>query len=103
MQGIRWELAEMKAKLEACRWLTYKTAFAEDMDEPDWQTQAAAAKLFVIPTAMEIVETARRLHGAYGYSKETKVERLTRAVTGFPSIAVSLEINKSIVGSSMVR
>lgn len=103
MQGIRWELAEMQSKLEACRWLTYKTAFAEDMDEPDWQTQAAAAKLFVIPTAMEIVETSRRLHGAYGYSKEFKVERLARAVSGFPSIAVSLEINRSILGSSMVR
>ncbi len=103
MQGIRWELAEMKAKLEACRWLTYKTASAEDREESDWQTQAAAAKLFVIPAAMEIIETARRLHGAYGYSRETKVERLGRAISGFPSIAVSLEINRSIVGSSLVK
>ncbi|MBN2238642.1 MAG: acyl-CoA dehydrogenase family protein [Dehalococcoidales bacterium] len=103
MQGIRWQLAEMKAKLDACRLLTYKTAFAEDMEEPDWQTQAAAAKLFIVPAAMEIVEVARRLHGAYGYTREAKIERLTRAITGFPSIAVSLEINRSILGSSMVR
>jgi alkylation response protein AidB-like acyl-CoA dehydrogenase len=103
MQGIRWTLADMQAKLEACRWLTYKTAFAGDEESPDWQTEAATAKLFVVPAAMEIVETARRLHGAYGYTKETKIERLSRAIAGFPSIAVSLEINRSITGSSLVN
>jgi alkylation response protein AidB-like acyl-CoA dehydrogenase len=103
MQGIRWQLGEMKAKLDACRLMTYRAVCAEDAEEPDWQNQAASAKLFVVPTAMEIVETARRIHGAYGYTRETKVERLSRAITGFPSIAVSLEINRTIIGSSVVR
>ena len=103
MQGIRWALADMQAKIEACRWLTYKTAFAEDQEAPNWQTEAASAKLFVAPTAMEIVEMSRRLHGAYGYTKEFKIERLYRAIAGSPAIAVSLEINRSIVGGSLVR
>jgi len=103
MQGVQWLLADMKAKLEACRWLTYKTAIAEDEEVPDWQTQAATAKLFVVPAAMEIVETSRRLHGAYGYAREFKIEKLYRAIAGCPSIAVSLEINRSIVGNSLVR
>jgi alkylation response protein AidB-like acyl-CoA dehydrogenase len=103
MQGIRWTLAEMQAKLDACRWLTYKTAFSEDSKSPDWQTEAATAKLFVVPAAMEIVEASRRLQGAYGYTAETKIERLSRAIAGFPAIAVSLEINRSITGSSLVR
>jgi alkylation response protein AidB-like acyl-CoA dehydrogenase len=103
MQGIRWTLADMKSKLEACRWLTYKTAFAQDQEAPDWQTEAAAAKLFVVPTAMEIVEMSRRFHGAYGYTREFKIERLYRAIAGSPAIAVSLEINRSIVGGSLIR
>jgi alkylation response protein AidB-like acyl-CoA dehydrogenase len=49
------------------------------------------------------VEASRRLHGAYGYSREYKIEKLYRAIAGCPSIAVSLEINRSIVGSSLVR
>ncbi len=102
MQGIRWTLADMQAKLEACRWLTYKTAFAQDEQSPDWQTEAAAAKLFVVPAATEIVEMSRRLHGAYGYTKEFKIERLYRAIAGFSVIATSLEINKSIVGGALV-
>ncbi len=103
MQGIRWMLADMQAKIEACRWLTYKTAFIKDQEKPDWQTEAATAKLFVVPTATEIVEMSRRLHGAYGYTREFKIERLSRAIAGFASIAVSLEINRSIIGSSLVK
>ncbi len=103
MQGIRWMLADMQAKIEACRWLTYKTAFAEEQEAPNWPTEAAEAKLFVVPTAMEVVEISRRLHGAYGYTKEFKIEKLYRAIAGCTAIAVSLEINRSIVGSSLVR
>jgi len=102
MQGIRWTLADMQAKLEACRWLTYKTAFSQDQESPNWQTEAATAKLFVVPAATEIVEMSRRLHGAYGYTKEFKIERLYRTIAGFSVIATSLEINKSIVGGAMV-
>ncbi len=103
MQGIRWQLAEMQAKLEAARWLTYRAAFLQDQSAPTWMTEAAAAKLFVVPTAIEIVETARQIHGAYGYTKEFKIERLSRAVAGGASVATSLEINRSIVGAAVAR
>jgi alkylation response protein AidB-like acyl-CoA dehydrogenase len=66
-------------------------------------TDAAAAKLFVVPIAIEIVETARRIHGAYGYTKEFKIERLSRAVAGAANVATSLEINRSIVGAAMAH
>ncbi len=103
MQGIRWQLAEMQAKLEAARWLTYRAAFLQDQSAPTWMTEAAAAKIFVVPTAIEIVETARQIHGAYGYTKEFKIERLSRAVAGGASVATSLEINRSIVGAAVAR
>jgi len=103
MQGIRWQFAEMQSKLEAARWLTYRAAFLQDQSTPNWMTEAAAAKLFVVPTAIEIVEIARRIHGAYGYTREFKIERLARAIAGAASIATSLEINRSIVGAALAR
>jgi len=103
MQGIRWTLADMQAKIEACRWLTYRAAFLEDQQAANWQTESATAKLFVAPNAMQVVDMSRQLHGAYGYTKETKIERLYRAIAGCTSIAVSLEINRSIVGSSLIK
>ncbi len=103
LQGIRWIFADMKCKLEAARWLTYRAAFLFDQKEKTWQNEAAAAKLFVVPATMEIVEKARQIFGAYGYIKDFKIERLSRAVAGAASIATSLEINKSIVGGWVVR
>ena len=103
MQGIRWMFADMKSKLEAARWITYRSAFLYDQRSKTWQNEAAAAKLFVVPVTMEIIETARQIHGAYGYIKDFKIERISRAAVGAASIATSLEINKSIVGGWVVR
>ena len=101
--SIRSMLAEMYSRLQAARWLTYRTAFLKDSDAPGWMTEAAAAKLFVVPTVMEIVEMARQIHGAYGYTKEYKIERLSRAIAGASVIAVGLEINRSIVSAPLIK
>jgi butyryl-CoA dehydrogenase len=98
MQGIKWMLADMQCKLEAARWLTYRAAFLLDQQAKDWKNEAAAAKLFVVPATLEVVEMARQIHGCYGYTKDFKIERLYRAAAGATGIATSLEINKSIVG-----
>lgn len=103
LQGIQWLLAEMYSRLGAARCLAYRAAFLKEADSGDWMTEAAAAKVFVVPTAMEVVDLARRVHGSYGYTKEFKIERLYRAVAGASVIAVSNEINKSIVAASLIR
>ncbi|MFC1910320.1 acyl-CoA dehydrogenase family protein [Chloroflexota bacterium] len=103
MQGIRWSLADMHSNIQAARWLTYRTAFLYDHKSPDFMNEAASTKLFVAPAAIEVVEESRRIHGAYGYTREMKIEGLCRAVSGATAIAVSLEINRSIVGASLLK
>jgi len=51
MQGIRFELADLHAKIQACRWLTYRAAMLHETDDPSFQTEAAACKLFVQPSS----------------------------------------------------
>lgn len=102
-QGVKWMLAEMHASLQACRWVTYHAAGMKDASEKNWIMEAAAAKIFVVPAVMEIVNKARRLHGAYGYTQDYKIERLYRAIAGASVIAVSLEINKSMVGGQLLK
>jgi alkylation response protein AidB-like acyl-CoA dehydrogenase len=102
MQGIQWLLAEMYVKVEAARGMVYRTAFLEDRGK-DITVEASATKLFVTPAALDVVEQSKRIHGAYGYTKEFKIERIYRTIAGAPMIEVSLEINRSIVGGSLVR
>lgn len=65
--------------------------------------EAAAAKMFVMPEVLQAVDVARQIHGAYGYSKEFKIERIYRAAAGATAIATSLELNRSIVGAWLAR
>jgi alkylation response protein AidB-like acyl-CoA dehydrogenase len=102
-QGIRWLLADMYSQLEAARWLTYRTAFLRESAASDWILQAAATKNFVVPAILNTVELSRRIHGSYGYTREFKIERIYRAVAGASVIAVSNEINKSIVAAALVN
>jgi len=103
MQGIRWMMADMQVKIESSRWMTYRAGLLQDEDSPDFQRAAAAAKIFVQPSMTEAIGTGLNLHGGYGYTKEFKIERLYRAQPGNVVISVSLEINKSIVGASLLR
>jgi len=93
----------LHAKIQACRWLTYRAAMLHETDDPSFQTEAAACKLFVQPVVTDVISTALRLHGAYGYTTDFKIERLYRAQPGNVVISVSLEINKAIVGASLVK
>lgn len=93
----------MQSRLQAARWITYRAAFLLDQRAADWKNEAASAKLFVVPATLEIVETARQIHGCYGYTRDFKIERLYRAVAGATGIATTLEINRSIVGSWVVE
>jgi alkylation response protein AidB-like acyl-CoA dehydrogenase len=102
MQGFQWMLAEMKGKIEACRWLTYRAASLQDQGKP-FDSLSAELKVFVTPTIQEVTSMALQIHGAYGYSREYIVERLYRYAAHLGVVASSTEINKTIVGMSLVR
>lgn len=102
MQGFQWMLAEMKGKVEACRWLTYRAAYLQDQGKP-FDALSAELKVFVTPTIQDVTRMALQIHGSYGYSKEYRVERLYRAAAHLGVVASSTEINKTIVGASLIR
>ena len=102
MQGFQWMLAEMHASIEACRWWTYRVAFKQD-EGGDIQVDSAGLKLFVVPTIQEVARKALQLHGSYGYCRDYKIERLYRTIAHAGVTAGSTEIQKTLVGSALVR
>ena len=76
-QAIRHMLADMATEIEAARLLVYNAAFAKDT-KPRYSVEAAMAKLYAAETAMRVTTKAVQIHGAYGYTKRTIVERLMR-------------------------
>jgi alkylation response protein AidB-like acyl-CoA dehydrogenase len=103
LQGIQWTLAEMKTKIEAARWLTYKCAYLREEQAQNWILMAAINKTFAVPMAVEVTQLGMQIHSAYGYTKDFKIGRLHEASLGGLGIATSIELNKSIIGGSLVR
>jgi alkylation response protein AidB-like acyl-CoA dehydrogenase len=103
LQGIQWTLAEMKMRIEAIRGLVYRSACLREEQSPEWITTAALCKAFCVPAAEQVTLMGLRLHSGYGYTTDFKIGRLHKAVLGGFGIATSIELNKSIVGGSLVR
>ena len=76
-QNTQFVLADLKARIEAARWLVYKAAVTKDNGE-SYGLDAATAKLFAAETAMEVTTKCVQLHGGYGYTQEYEVERMMR-------------------------
>ena len=76
-QAIQLKLADMATKIRAARLLTYDAAAKKDRGERV-DLESGMAKLFASETCQEVTMEAMRIHGGYGYIKESPVERYYR-------------------------
>jgi alkylation response protein AidB-like acyl-CoA dehydrogenase len=76
-EGVSFKIADMKVSLDAARLLIVRAARKFDNGEPA-EAEAAIAKLYSSEAAFRIANDAMQVHGAYGYSKDSVVERVFR-------------------------
>ncbi len=80
-EGISFQLADMKTRIEAARLLTHDAALAKEYSKTNggrYSLEASMAKLFASETAMFVTHAAVQIHGGMGYSKELPVEKYFR-------------------------
>jgi alkylation response protein AidB-like acyl-CoA dehydrogenase len=80
-QGLSFQLADMKTRIEASRLLVYQAALAKERGKKTGERftmEASIAKLFASETACFVADAAVQIHGGMGYSKEVPVERYFR-------------------------
>lgn len=102
MPTIQWLIAEMASRVEAGRWLTYRTAFLRDQGE-DVKKDSATAKLFCSQMAVEVTRMAMQVHGAYGTMKTLPVERLYRDAKMTEVYVGVSEIQRAIIANYLLR
>jgi short/branched chain acyl-CoA dehydrogenase len=76
-QAIQAKFADISARLEAARLLTYKAAVLKDLGK-NFTLTAAQAKLESGRLAVRATEEAVQIHGGYGYIEEYPVCRFYR-------------------------
>jgi alkylation response protein AidB-like acyl-CoA dehydrogenase len=78
LQMVQAMLADMDAKVEAARQLTYKACVEIEAGARDAARWASVAKLVAGDTAMAVTTDAVQVLGGYGYIDEFPVERMMR-------------------------
>jgi butyryl-CoA dehydrogenase len=76
-QAIQWKLADMSARLDAAELLCFKAAWLRDRGESCTRA-AAQAKLFSSQSANFAADECLQIHGGFGYTDHSHVERLFR-------------------------
>ena len=76
-QAIQLKLADMATKIQAARLLVYDAAAKKDVGGRI-DLESGMAKLFASEVCGEVTMEAMRIHGGYGFIKESPVERYYR-------------------------
>lgn len=96
-QAIHHLLAEMVSRLEACRQMVYWAARCKDEKGADTIPEIASTKLFVTQTAPEVARMAVSVHGVYGITEETPVERMFRDAKMYELLEGTSEVQRELV------
>jgi acyl-CoA dehydrogenase len=100
-QGIQFPLAQIKAKTELARLMTYKAAWLFDQGLPCGD-ETSVAKLTGAQVAWEASNQAFQVFGGMAYSKELPVERLFRDARIGKNIPISEELVLAHIGTHVL-
>jgi butyryl-CoA dehydrogenase len=100
-QAIQMLIADMATRVDAARLLVYRAAANAGRGFPSVQ-ETSMAKVFANETAKAVTDMAMEVLGGYGYSTEYPVERMLRDSRGWPLAGGTLQIQKSIIASTVL-
>jgi alkylation response protein AidB-like acyl-CoA dehydrogenase len=95
-QGVANKVADMYLRMEAARLLIYQAAWLGQQGKPAL-AEAAAAKLFTSEAWVASSLDAIQIHGAYGYMKESGIERDLRDAVASTIYSGTSEIQRVIL------
>ncbi|MGD9118067.1 MAG: acyl-CoA dehydrogenase family protein [Dehalococcoidia bacterium] len=101
-QTIQCLLADIAVQLEAARWLVYRLAALVDQGK-DIRAESALTKIFVTEMGVEAVRKAFRVHGAYAYVTDFRIEKLLRDINIGEIVEGSNELQKVIVAHDLLK
>jgi butyryl-CoA dehydrogenase len=77
LQAIQFKLAEMYARIESAKLMTYKAAWLKDAKK-SYTMESALCKMLASEAATFVTKEAIQIHGGYGYICDYEVERMFR-------------------------
>ncbi|MEE1113733.1 MAG: acyl-CoA dehydrogenase family protein [Eubacterium sp.] len=106
-QNTQFQLANMKARVDAAQLMVYKAAAAKDQvgfgSASSYGIAAAEAKLFAAETAMEVTTKCVQLFGGYGYIREYDIERMMRDAKITEIYEGTSEVMRMVISAALLK
>jgi butyryl-CoA dehydrogenase len=106
-QNTQFELAEMKARIDAAKFLVYnaackKQAVAEGA-KISYSVDAAEAKLIAARTASDVTRRCVQLFGGYGYTRDYPIERMMRDAKITEIYEGTSEVQMMVIAGALLK
>ncbi len=102
-QMTQAKLADMATGIEAGALLTYRAAWARDVQKRRITSEAAMAKMHATETAQQVIDAAVQIFGGLGVKKNHPVERLYREVRALRIYEGATEVQKVIIARELLK
>src|SRR3990170_1609469 len=99
-QSIAFKLARMALDIEAARWLVYHAAWLYDAGKRCGK-EAAMAKLFTSEAAQRITGEAMQIHGGYGFTTDSPIQRYFRDARLGTTVEGTSEIQQLVISKEI--
>jgi acyl-CoA dehydrogenase len=103
LQLTQATLGEMATAIDGAALLTYRAAWARDVQKSRATREAAMAKMAATEAAQRVIDAAVQLHGGLGVTRGQVVERLYREIRALRIYEGATEVQKLIVARELVR
>jgi alkylation response protein AidB-like acyl-CoA dehydrogenase len=100
-QGVAFQLADMRAAVDAARLLVWRAAWMVRQGMPLQAAEGSVSKLVAGETAVRVTEQAIQILGGNGYTREYPVERWHRDAKIFTIFEGTSEIQRMIIGRAV--
>jgi alkylation response protein AidB-like acyl-CoA dehydrogenase len=101
-EAIAFQIADMRLKIEAARWLTYRAALHSEKPELRHSKESSMAKVYATEAANAIAAQAVQIFGGYGYSREYPVERYYRDARVTTIYEGTSEIQRIVISKNLL-
>ncbi len=106
-QNTQFELAEMKARIDAAKFLVYQAALKKqavmDGAKVRYSVEAAEAKLIASRTASDVTRRCLQLFGGYGYTRDYPIERMMRDAKITEIYEGTSEVQMMVIAGDLLR
>ena len=106
-QNTQFELAEMKARVDAAKYLVYKAGLKKQQAmngaKIRYSVEAAEAKLIAARTASDVTRRCLQLFGGYGYTRDYPIERMMRDAKITEIYEGTSEVQMMVISGALLK